>query len=184
MAVLRAPRRVLRPRFAPVGGWSLSYAPTRALRFVSHSCQSPRPLVAGAVIPRPVGAERFCRGFAPLFFVGYRLAFAVRGRGCFPPRVPCGVCQPRPRPDCPLSGVLFCRLPPPSYVVGLRPPMLQASKMFMPSCAGGCLPPSPPPECFSWLCWLSPSYRHPKKNHHKPHGFTSRGFAPRCLLLP
>ncbi len=58
VAVLRSSRRVLRPRFAPVGGWSRGFAPTRARRPVSHSCQPPRPLVAGAVIPRPVGAER------------------------------------------------------------------------------------------------------------------------------
>ena len=58
VAVLRSPHRVLRPRLAPFGGWSRGFAPTRARRPVSHSCQPPRPLVAGAVIPRPVGAER------------------------------------------------------------------------------------------------------------------------------
>ena len=76
VAVLRSPRRAQWARFAPVGGWSRGFAPARAHRPVSHSCQPPRPLVAGAVIPRPVGAERFCRGFAPLFFFGYRFEFA------------------------------------------------------------------------------------------------------------
>ena len=58
LAVLRSPHRVLRPRFAPFRGWSRGSAPTGALRPVSHSCQSPRPMVAGTGIPRPVGAER------------------------------------------------------------------------------------------------------------------------------
>lgn len=57
LAVLRSPRRARWARLAPVRGWSRGSAPTGALRPVSHSCQSPRPLVAGTGIPRPVGAE-------------------------------------------------------------------------------------------------------------------------------
>lgn len=68
LAVLRSPHRVLRPRLAPFRGWSLPSPPTRGALVVSHSCQSPRPLVAGTGIPRPVGAERLGLPLvAPLF---------------------------------------------------------------------------------------------------------------------
>lgn len=112
VAVLRSPHAALRASFAPFGGWSLSYAPARALRFVSHSCLPPLLFVAGAVIPRPFGQSGFV-GASPLpFFVGYRFVLALRWQGCFPLVQLPSVCQPCPRLDCPLAVVLFYRLPP------------------------------------------------------------------------
>ena len=98
VAVLRSPPRVLRPRFAPVGGWSRGFAPTRARRPVSHSCQPPRPLVAGAGIPRPVGAERFCGRVAPTFFVGYRFVLRCAFRAVSPLAFLAGFARPARAP--------------------------------------------------------------------------------------
>ena len=51
LAVLRSPRRVLRPRLTPVGGWSRGFAPTRALRPVSHSARALSPNGSWARLP-------------------------------------------------------------------------------------------------------------------------------------
>lgn len=84
VAVLRSPRRVLRPRLAPVRGWSLAYAPTRALRLVSHSARALSPIGSWARLP-PLTRRAVLSGLCPsTFFIGYR--FELRA-----PRL--GVCR-------------------------------------------------------------------------------------------
>lgn len=149
LAVLRSPRRVLRPRFAPVRGWSRGSAPTRARRPVSHSARPLFALLSGGALP-PLNAEsgRGLPTVAPLF-CRLPLCFAVSASGGFPAVQLPAVCPPAAPPDCPPLVVLFCRLPPcatrPIFcVVGLRPPMLNA-----PPPRGGLSAPLPlPPSVF------------------------------------
>lgn len=147
--MLRAPSRVLRPRFAPFGGWSLAYAPARGLRLVSHSCLPPLFFIAGAGIPRPFGQSGFV-GASPLsFFVGYRFESAIPASGGFPAVQLPAVCPPSAGLDCPPLVVLIYRLPP----CATRP--LFASWGFAPRCPknplmrGGLSAPLPlPPSVF------------------------------------
>ena len=72
VAVLRSPRRVLRPRFAPFGGWSRGFAPTRARRPVSHSARALSPKGSWARLP-PLTRRAVWSGLRPSpFFFGYR----------------------------------------------------------------------------------------------------------------
>ena len=81
VAVLRSPRRVLRPRLAPVRGWSLAYAPTRALRLVSHSARALSPKGSWARLP-PLTRRAVWSGLCPSpFFVGYRFELRAPRQG-------------------------------------------------------------------------------------------------------
>ena len=113
-----------------------------------------RPLASRLLGVAPPAIAESGLGLATLapLFCRLPLCFAVCGLGGFPPRVPCGVCPPCPRPDCPLAVVLFCRLPPcatrPLFCVVARcAPMLIPHSLAR----GAVCPPPPPPECFSWL---------------------------------
>ena len=98
VAVLRSPRRALRARFAPVGGWLRASGGTSPPLRVAHSCQPPRPLVAGAGIPRPVGAERLGRALPPPFFFGYRFALRCAFRAVSPLAFLAGFARPARAP--------------------------------------------------------------------------------------
>lgn len=83
VAVLRSPRRVLRPRLTPVGGWSRGFAPTRALRPVSHSARALSPNGSWARLP-PLTRRAVGSGLCPSpFFVGYRFDLRAPRQGVF-----------------------------------------------------------------------------------------------------
>ena len=124
--MLRASHRAHRARLTPAGGRSLLSPPTRGAPIVSRSCQPPAPVSLGAVIPRPVGAERlragralFCRlarGVARPRPAGFPALALSRGlpRGSVP-RLPVGsrpflsagarrILRPTGAPFCPSRG--------------------------------------------------------------------------------
>ena len=160
MAVLRTPHRVLRPRLAPFGGWSLPFAPTRALRLVSHSARPPSASRLGGALPpltrRAVGGSLR----SPPFFFGFRFELRAPLRGV---SLRCSCPQFAPSPRAPIARWRW------SLFVGwravLRDPFLRprASRSDAGSPLpydGGCLPPSRSPRVFFmilfWLRQLSP----------------------------
>ena len=161
MAVLRTPHRVLRPRFAPFGGWSLPFAPTRALRLVSHSARPPSASRLGGALPpltrRAVGGSLR----SPPFFFGFRFELRAPLRGV---SLRCSCPQFAPSPRAPIARWRW------SLFVGwravLRAPYLRprASRSDAGSPLpydGGCLPPSRSPRVF----FIVQGYRPELKNH-------------------
>lgn len=136
--------------FCPCSGLVAPVAPSKGGAGRLPFLPAPAPFGCGCCHSPPRWGRAVGAAVAAPLFCRLPLCFAVCVQGGFPPRVPCGVCPPCPRPDCPLAVVLFYRLPhratrPLFCVVGLRPPML-----VTPSPARGAVcPPPPPPECFS-----------------------------------
>ena len=148
MAVLRAPHRVLRPRFAPARGWSRGFAPTRARRPVSHSARPLLALLVGGALP-PLSRRAVWGSLrSPPFFVGFRFELRAPLQGVCPR---CSGPRFSPLSRAPIARHLM------TFFVGyrhvLRTPSF-ASSGFALGCPnplpreGGSLPPSPSPRVF------------------------------------
>ena len=139
LAVLRSPRRVLRPRLTPFGGWSRGFAPTRALRPVSHSARALSPNGSWARLP-PLTRRAVLSGLRPSpFFVGYRFELRAPRQGvsrwCSCPAFAPLSRSPIARP---LRAFFI------GYRLELRAPHLASSGFALGCSSRGAMRPSPP----------------------------------------